>query len=432
MSRSGETVRFVDAERLPEADFTAAERDALETVNQRIAAGDSLASIVEFLFTSTQAILPCDRVSVAFLADGEKRVVSHLTRALYEPVLLDTDYAEDLRGSSLAAVLKTGRLRIISDLEAYLARKPKSASSQLLVEEGVRSSLTCPIVVAGRRVGFLFRSARRTGAYGDREAALHLAVAERLSQAIEKAYRIEQLEAANRAYFEVLGFVSHELKSPLSSITMDARLLVQGYAGELNGKQQERIESIIRKAEHLLGMAGEYLDLARIESGKLNLSMTELDFRRDVADPSVDIVQPQIEEKGMRLEVEAPEGPIPITCDGRSMGIVMVNLLGNAVKYGEAQGLIRLALDPKNDELRVSVWNEGPGFPPDQRHRLFRKFSRIETPELLQRKGSGVGLYTSWRIVQAHGGGIDARSEPGRWAEFIVTLPRNSHEKGPA
>jgi signal transduction histidine kinase len=72
------------------------------------------------------------------------------------------------------------------------------------------------------------------------------------------------------------------------------------------------------------------------------------------------------------------------------------------------------------------VWNEGPGFPDADRPKLFRKFSRLDAPELNRRKGTGVGLYTSWRLVQLHGGRIDADSRPGEWAEFIVTLPQPS------
>jgi len=76
------------------------------------------------------------------------------------------------------------------------------------------------------------------------------------------------------------------------------------------------------------------------------------------------------------------------------------------------------------DLLAVTVWNEGPGFPESERGKLFRKFSRLQVPELLRRKGSGVGLYTSWRIVNLHGGRISARSEPGAWAEFSFTIPQ--------
>ncbi|MBM4078806.1 MAG: ATP-binding protein, partial [Planctomycetes bacterium] len=110
--------------------------------------------------------------------------------------------------------------------------------------------------------------------------------------------------------------------------------------------------------------------------------------------------------------------------DPNLIKIVLVNLLGNAAKYGKDNGEIRLRVARPPDALQVSVWNEGPGFPESARSRLFRRFSRIETPELMKRRGTGVGLYTSWRIIQLHGGKIDAESEEGRWAEFSFRIPQ--------
>ena len=97
----------------------------------------------------------------------------------------------------------------------------------------MRSNLACPLSVEGRIVGFIFRSSRRTHAYRPRHIELQMAISERLSQAVEKAWRIEQLEEANHAYTQMLGFVSHELKSPVASMVTDAELLSQGYLGDL-------------------------------------------------------------------------------------------------------------------------------------------------------------------------------------------------------
>mgnify|MGYP001015535009 CR=1 FL=1 len=105
------------------------------------------------------------------------------------------------------------------------------------------------------------------------------------------------------------------------------------------------------------------------------------------------------------------------------MRIALVNLLGNAVKYGNSGGAIRLTIETNGGRLRVSVMNEGPGFPAGMRDQLFKKFSRLNAPELKKRKGTGVGLYTTWRIIESHGGKIGAESEPGRSATFYFDLP---------
>lgn len=426
MSSGKEKVlRFVEPDDLDRAGaaFSRHEQDILDTINQRVAAGQSLPEVMDFFFETSLDVWPCDRLGLAFVEDNGQRVVSHWARALYEPLLLDKGYGEDLRGSSLSAVRKTGRLRIINDLETYLRRKPHSASTALLMREGVRSSLTCPLTVEGRNAGFLFRSSRTAFSYGDRELRLHQAVAERLSQAVEKAYRLDQLQRANRAYTEMLGFVSHELRSPLGSLVMDGKLLTEGYLGELNEKQRERLEGMLGKAQYLLGLINDYLDLARIEGGQLELNVSKVDLAGEIVEPALDMAGAAVEEKGTRVEQDLPDGA-EVECDPRLITVVLVNLLSNAVKYSDNGGLVRIRARAEEQGLRLSVWNEGPGFPEGMKGRLFRRFSRLQTPELSKRKGTGVGLYTSWRIVQAHGGRIWADSREGEWAEFTFFLPQ--------
>ncbi len=408
----------------PTEKFSLAELDTLEKINARIAAGRNLEEVITFLFETVRAVSPCDRIGLSFLEEGGRRLVAHFAVAAYSPLLLRKGYAEDLHGSSLERVIHERTPRIINDLEAYLATHPRSVSTRILLREGVRSSLTCPLYVDDRVVGLLFRSSREKNAYDGTHVKLHLAMAERIGQAVEKAYRIEQLEAANAAYTEMLGFVFHELKSPLASIIMDGKVLGDGYLGELSGPQFDKVGRMIGKAEYLLNLVREYLDLARIESGTLELNARkEVLFAGEVVEPAIDIVKPQIEEKRMRLVAELDES-LRCDCDPDLMKIVVVNLVGNAAKYGNEGGEIHARLWKEEDWLRAAVRNEGPGFPKSMRGRLFRKFSRLDTPELRARKGTGVGLYTTWRIVELHGGRIDAVSEEGAWAEFSFEIPQ--------
>jgi len=256
-------------------------------------------------------------------------------------------------------------------------------------------------------------------------------VAERLSQAVEKAYRIEQLEASKRAYLEMLGFVSHEIKNPLAALITEGRLLKEGYLGELAEKQAGMVAKMLRKAEYLLDLTREYLDLSRLEEGKLEPSIRkDVDFNKEVLQPALEVALPQFEEAGQHLGQDLDGREILADCDPDLLKIVAVNLLGNASKYGNPGGQAALGLHEEGGLVRCSVWNEGPGFPASERARLFRKFSRLKTPELLARKGSGVGLYTSWWIVRQHGGRIWAESEPGAWARFTFEIP--IHPAAPA
>ncbi len=424
--KSDNLVRFVDA---PAGDsavapFSDEEQALLDRINRRVGARESLEDVLGFLAESLRPITPCDRFSLSFTDEHGRRVISRYTRAFYEPVLLETGYAEDLEGSSLQTVLRRGVPRIINDLPAYLAARPRSRSTKLLVREGVRSSLTCPLRVDDRNVALLFRSARAVGAYDDHQVRLHLAVAERLSQVVGQAWRLAQLAEANRAYFEMLGFVTHELKSPVAGMLTEAGLLVDGYVGPLAPPQRERLDKLMRKGRYLLDLVGDYLDLSRLEGGQLQAAFDEnVDLVAAVVEPAIEVVSSQLEERGMILEHELPRDLPRLTCDPRLLKIVLVNLLSNAVKYGRERGRIRLVAECADHRLRVCVWNEGVGFPENQRDRLFRRFSRLQSPELLKRKGTGVGLYTAWRIVQLHRGRMDAASEEGHWAEFSFEIP---------
>ena len=261
------------------------------------------------------------------------------------------------------------------------------------VREGVHSSLTCPLVVEGRVVGFLFRDARRKGAFDSHHVQLEMAISERLSQAVEKAWRIEQLEVANHAYLEMLAFVSHEIKNPIASLVTDTRLLADGYLGPLEPQQVDKMERVIAKGQYLLDLVQDYLDLARIDGGGLELnSRKDVDVVEEIVAPSIDLVSAQVEGAGMHLQLVLPPGSVTAECDPALLRIVLVNLLGNAVKYGSGGGDIRITVVREPDRLEIAVWNQGPGFMPEDRSRLFQRFSRLRSSHGENKRGTGVGL----------------------------------------
>jgi hypothetical protein len=404
--------------------FTREEKRILDTVNQQVAGEASLDDLLEFLFGNLRELYPCDRIGLAFLEDDGLRLVARRHRADYQPVLLAPGYAEDLDRSSLATVVAANCARIIYDLPRYLEEHPRSHSSRILVKEGVQSSLTCPLAMNGVPFGVIFLSSREPRGYTPYHVQLWMALAERLAQAVEKVWRIEQLQAVNQAYTEMLAFVSHELKNPVASMITDARVLADGYLGPLEQPQIRKLERLMAKGTYLLELVRNYLDLARMEGGNLVLRARSCDFLEAVLEPALELVMAQLQARGMVLERPEPGPREPVQCDPELLRIVLVNLLGNAVKYGRQGGRLRVTLEQSPELLLARVWNEGPGFTAEERPRLFRKFSRLQAPELQAQKGSGVGLYTAWRIVHLHGGRLDARSEPGQWAEFSLELPQ--------
>ncbi len=426
MSGEQETILSYVPSRPPdETAFREPERQLLDAVNRRVAAQESTEAVVDFLFEQMQGVMPCDRVSIALLEDDGRRLVSRHTRAAYQPLRLRNGYAEDLAGSSLEQVFARNDLRIIHDLETYLVEHPHSRSTRALVKEGVRSSLTCALAVEGRRVGVLFRSSRRPRAYDIHQAHLLAAIAERLSQAVEKTWRIEQLAAATAAYTEMLGFVSHELKSPVASMMTTTQTLVDGYLGALSPEQHDALQRVLVRGRYVLDLVRDYLDLARLEGGQMRFAPRDnVSFTDEVLAPAIEVVRPGLDDKHMELTVDVPSKTPGLRADPDLLRIVLVNLLSNAVKYGNEGGTVRVRAVHAPNELVVYVRNSGPGFPPEQRNRLFRKFSRLSSAASKQARGTGVGLYTVWRIIRAHGGRVSAESAPGQWAEFRFAIPQ--------
>ena len=406
------------------AEFTPAERDIILEINQRVAVANSIVELIDFVFPRLTALLPCDRIGVSFIEEGGQRLVSHYSVASFDHLILKKGFTQDLRGSSLEMVIHRGVPRIINDLEAYLQDHPDSVSTRLVVDEGIRSSMTCPLAVDGRCIGLLFFSSRQPQAYQDRHVFLQQAIATRFAQAAEKAYRIEQLQSANRDYQEILTFVAHELKIPVASMINGADVLAAGYLGELNDAQRQKVERIAGNGRYLLDLIRDYLDLARLEDNAGAASFTAVtNFAAQVVWPAIELVREQIDERKMVLECMLPAEACALICEAALLRIVVVNLVGNAVKYGAPGGKIRVRMQIDADQVELAVWNEGAGFPPEKQGDLFRRFSRIDTPELKRQKGTGLGLYTCWKIIQQHGGRIWARSQIGAWAEFFFRIP---------
>lgn len=415
---------FNKTDLVPESSFSDKERSVLSQINLKVAGSKSLDEILDFIFEEIKKIIPCDRIDVAFIEEDNQRMVIEFVKSDYEPVYLKKGFASDIIGGSIQKVFLSGMPSVINDMELHSKINPMSESARMLLKEGIRSSMVCPLKSEDRYIGMFMCRSRKVNAYGNHQISLQMAYAHRLGQAVEKAYHISELSSAMSSYMEMLSFVSHELKNPLASIVMTAKTLAKGYYGEIGDKQKQAADRIIRKAEYLLNLTAEYLSLASIETGEFQVRPREVDFYREVVSHSVEIVNVMLQEKHIKFQQNcSPEIP-PVICDPELMKIVLTNFLSNAVKYSNDEAVIKLNITAKDGRVRVSVWNEGPGFPESEKIRLFKRFSILQTPELTQRKGHGVGLYVTWKIILFHGGRIWADSKHGEWAEFTFEIPQ--------
>jgi two-component system NtrC family sensor kinase len=241
----------------------------------------------------------------------------------------------------------------------------------------------------------------------------------------------DELRTTNRNYMEMLGFVSHEMRNPLSSAMMSLHTVKDGYLGELTEAQETSLASVAESLEYFEDMINNYLDLSRLEKGELEAHKQEIPLRPQVIEPVLDSLRQSLGEKGMQVVNDVPED-FRVYADSNLLRIVYNNLLSNAVKYGEERGRIKLGARRDEDKATLSVFNEGRGIPPEEMSKLFEKFTRLESPEYARKRGTGLGLYICREIVEEHGGEIWADSEAGEWVRFSFTLPNQSRRSNNA
>jgi signal transduction histidine kinase len=233
----------------------------------------------------------------------------------------------------------------------------------------------------------------------------------------------EELRVTNANYMEMLGFVAHELKNPLTSAMMSLYTVKDGYLGEVSDAQRKSLESVATSLDYFHDMIKNYLDLSRLEKGELEVRRSQVSLNDGVVAPVLEGLDRAIEDRGMLVENHIP-GDLLIQADGNLLRIVYDNLLSNAIKYGQENGRIVLDAQQGGDGVTLSVLNDSEaGIPQDKLPLMFEKFRRLDSPEYAGKKGTGLGLYICKEIVEKHGGSIRADSRVGEWVKFSLTLP---------
>ena len=237
---------------------------------------------------------------------------------------------------------------------------------------------------------------------------------ERLTEA-----RLEA-ERANRAKSEFLSRMSHELRTPLNAILGFGQLLEMD---ELTEHQQDAVRQILKGGGHLLSLINEVLDIARIEVGRMQLSLEPVAVDELVAD-AAGLVRPLADQRGVAIEIlDAVEGERFVIADRQRLQQVLLNLLSNAVKYNRERGMVRCSIrDVEGGRLRVDVEDQGMGIPAEELARLFVPFERLGV-EKSGVEGTGLGLALSKQLVDAMGGTLEVESVPGEGSTFSVRLP---------
>ncbi|MDD2922639.1 MAG: ATP-binding protein [Anaerolineales bacterium] len=251
----------------------------------------------------------------------------------------------------------------------------------------------------------------------EQRVALRTAELEESNRELQKAK--EAAEQANRAKTEFLSRMSHELRTPLNAVLGFAQVLEMT---SLNERQKTDIGHIHTAGKHLLDLINEVLDIARVEGGRLSISLESVALY-DLVSETLDLIQPLAKQRGIQIaSVQIAEQTVK--ADRQRLRQVLLNLLGNAIKYNREQGTVTLTCEARPENyLRLNVRDTGPGIAANMLERAFTPFDRLGAEKKAEVEGTGLGLALSKRLVEAMGGAIGVESVVGEGSVFWIELP---------
>jgi signal transduction histidine kinase len=336
-------------------------------------------------------------------------------------------------------VLLQGQPLLVGDVQAVWDRiHPLNQQLALLTQS--KAWIAVPLKVKDRILGSLTVDRIQAHSLTQDDLELMMTVAHQVAIALDNASAYEQiedlnvgleakvcertaeLEQADRVRSQFLSHVSHELKTPLTSIKGFLQNLLDGLTGPLNEKQQRYLSRMLDNSNRLIRMIEDLLDRTRIQSGRLDLVPGEIDLGHCVAD-AVEQLRLLAQAKRQTLEAVAPPAPLMVWADRDRLIQIVMNLVQNAVKFTPEDGSIMVTVRQENQMLaEVSVRDTGPGILPEFLDQVFDPFFRIKQARS-GTKGLGLGLSIVRTLVELQGGTIVARSEPGQGAELSFTIP---------
>ncbi|HKI44451.1 MAG TPA: ATP-binding protein [Balneolales bacterium] len=227
---------------------------------------------------------------------------------------------------------------------------------------------------------------------------------------------IAEKDAAKTSF---LATVSHELKTPISSINLTLKLLKDRKIGDLNEEQEKLISSVKQDTDRLNAFVKELLDFSQVESGNIRLNLAHVDLK-ELVDYAAEALRRQLDNKDLTIDMNMPDEPVSIKADPEKTVWVLTNLIGNAIRYSPHSSTITIHVSQNEKEVLISVRDQGPGIPKEYQNQIFEKFVQVGGD---MRRGTGLGLAISKEFLQAQKGRIWLESEFGKGTTFTIALP---------
>jgi signal transduction histidine kinase len=303
---------------------------------------------------------------------------------------------------------------------------------KMLLAAGYRALLVVPLLRPDRVLGALVVRRRAPGEFSKAIVDLLQTFAAQSVLAIQNARlfsEIEekgrQLEVASQHKSQFLANMSHELRTPLNAILGYTELIIDAVYGDVPQKMAGVLERVQHNGRHLLGLINDVLDLSKIEAGQLTLSLAPYSIA-DVVHGVVNVVESLATEKHLALNAEVPPR-LPVGFgDERRISQVLLNLVGNAIKFTD-KGEVVINASAQNGSFNIAVRDTGPGIAPGDQAKIFEEFQQADNSTTKTKGGTGLGLAIARRIIEMHGGTISVESTLGEGSTFSVILPVKAH-----
>jgi signal transduction histidine kinase len=288
--------------------------------------------------------------------------------------------------------------------------------------------LGVPLLREGVPIGVIGLTRSKARAFSDQHIDLLQTFADQAAIAIENVRLFDeiqdksrQLEEASQHKSQFLANMSHELRTPLNAILGYTELMADGAYGEPSEKMLGILKRLESNGKHLLGLINDVLDLSKIEAGQLVLELSDYSVQ-DIAQTVRSTLEPLATDKKLAFKLELARELPPGHGDGRRLTQVLINLVGNAIKFTDA-GEVAIKAEANNGLFYVSVRDTGPGISAADQAKLFQEFQQANNAITRKKGGTGLGLAISKRIIEMHGGKIWVESQVGQGSTFAYTLP---------